>query len=134
MDNAFVIVDYDDGTRAMLDLCMFAEGGRFEQELVAVGDAAKVEAQVPGDTVSVGRRDGSPPTVHTAALNPDIGHVGFHHGSSFREHQEFCAAIRTGADAAVGYDAGLWSVAVGQAAHRSIDEGRPVLLEELGLS
>ena len=26
LDNAYVVVDYDDGTRAALDLCMFAEG------------------------------------------------------------------------------------------------------------
>ena len=37
------------------------------------------------------------------------------------------------ADAAVTVDDGLWSVAMGAAAHRSIDEGRPVTLAEMGL-
>ena len=32
---------------------------------------------------------------------------------------------------AVGLDDGLWSVAVGVAAHRSIDEGRAVTLDEV---
>ncbi len=32
LDNAFVIVEFANGVRGALDLCMFAEGGRFEQE------------------------------------------------------------------------------------------------------
>ena len=42
LDNAFVIVEYGNGCRAMLDLCMFAEGSRNEQELSVTGDAGKV--------------------------------------------------------------------------------------------
>ena len=49
LDNAFVIVDYENGARACLDLCMFAEGSRFEQELVATGNQGKIECTVPGD-------------------------------------------------------------------------------------
>ena len=44
LDNAYVIVDYNDGTRAMLDLCMFAEGSKNEQEIAVTGDTGKVEA------------------------------------------------------------------------------------------
>jgi predicted dehydrogenase len=40
-------------------------------------------------------------------------------------------AIRGGRPAEVTLEDGLWSVAVGQAAHRSIDEGRPVHLQEV---
>ena len=57
LDNAYVIVDYANGVRASLDLCMFAEGGRNEQEIVAVGSQGKAEAALPGDgMVHVGRR------------------------------------------------------------------------------
>ena len=35
LDNAYVIVDYAGGQRAMLDLCMFAEAGRNQEEVVA---------------------------------------------------------------------------------------------------
>ena len=62
-----------------------------------------------------------------------VAHVGFHHGASYLEHVEFAAAIRAGTEPLVTLDDGLWSIAVGVAAHRSIDEGRPVLLSELGL-
>ena len=37
LDNAYVIVDFPSGARGMLDLCMFAEGSRFEQELAVRG-------------------------------------------------------------------------------------------------
>ncbi|MFV9673132.1 MAG: Gfo/Idh/MocA family protein, partial [Acidimicrobiia bacterium] len=60
LDNAYVIVDYDNGARAMLDLCMFAEGSKNEQEIAVTGDVGKVEAFVPEAIVRVGRRsDGS---------------------------------------------------------------------------
>lgn len=42
LDNAYVVVDYANGARGMLDLCMFAEGSRNEQEICVVGDRGKV--------------------------------------------------------------------------------------------
>ena len=46
LDNAFVIVEYERGARAMLDLCMFAEASRNEQEISVVGHLGKVEALI----------------------------------------------------------------------------------------
>lgn len=42
LDNAYVIVEFENGSRGMLDLCMFAEGSRNEQEIAVVGDTGKV--------------------------------------------------------------------------------------------
>ena len=42
LDNAYVTVEYENGSRGILDLCMFAEGSRNEQEICAVGDSGKV--------------------------------------------------------------------------------------------
>ena len=36
------------GARAMLELCMFADGARYQEEVSAVGPAGKIEALVPG--------------------------------------------------------------------------------------
>lgn len=44
LDNAYVIVEYENGSRGMLDLCMFAEGSRNEQEICVVGDTGKVKS------------------------------------------------------------------------------------------
>ena len=131
LDNAFVTVDYEDGARAMLDLCMFAEAGRNEQDLVVVGDAGKVEAHVPGDgRAFLGLRDGRR-VVELPVREPDAAHFGFHHGASFVEVSRFLDAVTSRGAPEVTVADGLWSVAVGVAAHRSIDEGRPVRLDEV---
>ena len=39
LDNAFVIVDYPGGARALLDLCMFAEATHHQEEMSVVGAA-----------------------------------------------------------------------------------------------
>jgi predicted dehydrogenase len=143
VDNAFVIVDYPSGARALLDLCMFAEGSRWEQEITLVGDAGKLEADLPGFMeLSRGRRAelvvssrGPEWPVDIVAVDddPEVRHLGGHHGASYLELARFCDALRTGAAPEVTVDDGLWSVAMGVAAHRSIDEGRPVAMAELGL-
>ena len=138
LDNAFVIVEFDNGVRGSLDLCMFAEGGRYEQELTVVGDKGKLETTVPGDTVWHGPRPdpgSSPqaPIAHAAPMDDEVRYTGFHHGSSYREHLRFIEQIRSGGDALVTVDDGLWSVAMGAAAHRSIEERRPVDLGEWDL-
>ena len=46
IDNAYVIVEFDNGCRGMLDLCMFAEGSKNEQEISVVGDTGKVQPQI----------------------------------------------------------------------------------------
>ena len=56
LDNAFVIVDYPSGARALLDLCMFAEATHHQEELSVVGERGKVEALIPSNIVRVGRR------------------------------------------------------------------------------
>ena len=130
-DNAYVIVEYDNGSRGMLDLCMFAEASRNEQEVVVVGDEGKIEAFVPENLVRIGRRsDGLGQVTDVIVENPDIKHVGLHHGSSYLEHVGFSEAINGVGPIEVNLLDGLWSVAIGVAAHRSIAEGRPVELSE----
>lgn len=134
LDNAFVIVDYDDGVRAHLDLCMFAEASRNEQEISVVGDLGKVEAAVPGDgSVHLGTRADRSLVALPAPIDESVAHVGFHFGASFVELARFCDAVRSRRPPEVDVHAGLMSVAIGVAAHRSIDEGRPIMLSELGL-
>jgi len=141
-DNAFVIVEFANGVRGALDLCMFAEGGRFEQELTVTGDAAKLEATVPGHVVWVGERAaaGSPGTAPgggvrevPAPMDPRVPYPDLHQGASYMEHLHLAAAIRAGRREEVTVDEGLWAVATGVAAHRSIDERRPVDLAEVGI-
>lgn len=132
LDNAFVIVEYDNGVRAMLDLCMFAEVGSNEQEISVVGSRGKVEAYVPGQGVVV-LGDRSNGNVERISCSPTEtpGHLGFHHGASFVEVRNFLAAARGERAVEVDVEQGLWSVAIGVAAHRSIESGRPVRMDEV---
>ena len=127
LDNAFVIVDYASGARAMLDLCMFSEGSKNEQEISVVGDRAKVEAFVPENLVRFSYRDGRE-VDQFVVDDPRIAYAGLHEGASYLEHLDFLDAIRTGTPPAVTLADGLASVAVGVAAHRSITEFRPIPL------
>jgi predicted dehydrogenase len=131
LDHAFVLVDFVNGVRGCLDLCMFAEGTAQEQELVIVGDRAKVEACVPGGTVRVGGRDRQVREID-ARHDERIRYQGFHHGASYLEVAAFADAVRAAGPPTVTAADGTWSVACGVAAQRSIDEGRPVTLAELG--
>jgi len=132
LDNAFVIVDYEGGARGMLDLCMFAEASRNEQEVSVVGHLGKVEALVTEGLVRVGRRaDGIGRVTERPVVDDAVRHIGLHHGASYLEHVAFRDAVLQRRPAAVTLDDGLWSVAVGEAAHRSIEAGRPVELAEV---
>ncbi len=130
LDNAFVIIDYEGGVRAHLDLCMFAEGSKNEQELCAVGDIGKLEVNVPDGELRFGLRSTREVKTRDAANDARVQHVGYHHGASYLEHLDFIAAIRAGSTARVTAHDGLASVAIGIAAHRSIAENRVVRLDE----
>ncbi len=132
LDNAYVIVDFDDGSRGLLDLCMFAEASVNEQEIVVTGDVGKMEALVTESKLRIGRRADGQHVVDTHDIHQaGIKHVGLHHGSSYLEHVDFAAAIRSGTAPKVTLMDGLRSAAIGFAAHRSIDSGAPVLMSDL---
>jgi myo-inositol 2-dehydrogenase / D-chiro-inositol 1-dehydrogenase len=131
LDNAYVIIDYANGARACLDLCMFAESSRNEQELVATGDRGKLEALIPENRLVRGAREYQKFELIDVEIDPRVAEVGFHHGASYLEHLNFIEAIKTGAPAAVTVADGLLSVAMGVAAQRSILEGRRVLMTDV---
>ena len=132
LDNAYVIVEYGGGVRAMLDLCMFAEGGRNQSEILAVGDRAKLESYLPVSELVVGVRSESWFSPETRKVEaPDVPYMGGHEGSSYIEHRHFRDAIRTGGTPEVSLEDGMLSVAMGVAAHRSIETGAPVLVDEV---
>ncbi len=130
IDNAYVIVEYASGVRALLDLCLFAEGGANEQEIAVTGDVGKAEAFVPEGKLRIGRREDR--SVREELVHDErIRYEGLHHGSSYLEHLDFVAAIREGRRPKVSVEDGLLAVVMGIAGHRSIAEERPVLMSEV---
>ena len=47
IDNAFTVVDWSNGSRSCLDLCMFAEASQNQEEISVVGSRGKIEAHAP---------------------------------------------------------------------------------------
>jgi predicted dehydrogenase len=67
----------------------------------------------------------------SAPIDSAVAHVGFHFGASFIEVSRFCDAVRSGSQAEVDVHDGLRSVLIGVAAHKSIDEGRPIAIGDI---
>jgi myo-inositol 2-dehydrogenase / D-chiro-inositol 1-dehydrogenase len=126
LDNAYVVLDFPPAQgkarRALLDLCMFAEGSRYQEELCVVGAKGKLECKVPGPgrfwpaelgeapvaQLIFSRRHQTGPEGWTnhpqiSAVAPqsiDIpvdAHLlaaGDHNGSTFYQHQKFFELAR----------------------------------------
>lgn len=126
VDNAFVVVDFVSGTRAMLDLCMFAEASRDQEEIAATGDVGKVECGLPSSRLIVGRRDPLELKAEIVPIDQSLLAAGEHHGSTFFQHEAFLRCVRDGSPPEVSLADGRIAVAMGVAAEQSIREHRPV--------
>tara|TARA_B100001250_G_scaffold140223_1_gene120091 strand:- start:1697 stop:2785 length:1089 start_codon:yes stop_codon:yes gene_type:complete len=140
IDNAYVIVDFENGVRGMLDLCMFAENSEYQEEIVAIGDIGKIETFVPSNAsgkdsseVRIGLRKDNVNKSKEVKVDKDILAAGHHHGSTYFEHLAFINAIQKNKKPEVSLRDGLMSVAIGEAAENSIVENRVVFMKEFNL-
>tara|TARA_B100001057_G_scaffold172924_1_gene173653 strand:+ start:1358 stop:2440 length:1083 start_codon:yes stop_codon:yes gene_type:complete len=137
IDNAYVIVNFENGARSLLELCMFAENSDMQEELVAIGNKGKIETSVPSNesgkissNLRIGMRDGET-RLETIEVDKKILEAGHHHGSTYYEHLAFLNAIKNNSNPEVSLNDGLIAVAVGEAAEKSIKLKRLVKLEEI---
>lgn len=135
IDNSFTTVDFDNGVRAMLDLCMFAEGAEHQEEMSATGDEARLDVLIPpGDLVFSPRVDWRGPKAverRHVAVDPAAMAAGSHHGATFYQHQAFAAAVRGDTPVGVTAHDGLMAVAIGAAAELSAREKRVMEIAEV---
>jgi myo-inositol 2-dehydrogenase / D-chiro-inositol 1-dehydrogenase len=129
LDNAFVVVDFEGGIRAMLDLCMFAEASRNEQEICATGDRGKIECFIPESVVVIGERRDRQIERISIPVDAEILAAGFHHGATYFQHRAILEAIRDPAAPRIDAEAGRDAVSIGIAAQESITSGAPVELD-----
>ena len=101
-DHGYVLVDFANGARAMLELCMFAEGSRYQEEISAVGGG---QDRMPGARAgpllagasrcaagAAGDRQPAPSGGTGAARSrsiPTLLAAGDHNGSTFYQHGRF---------------------------------------------
>ncbi|KWV92106.1 Gfo/Idh/MocA family protein [Erythrobacter sp. YT30] len=138
IDNAFVTIDFERGARAMLDLCMFAEGSEQQEEISAVGPMGKLEVKLPqggiiwapraGQVDDAGQRiDGRPGSeIETVDTPADALAAGSHHGATYFQQRDFHDCLVNGKPPLITDQDGYRSVLMGAAAQQSIAIGQPV--------
>jgi purine nucleosidase len=140
-----VILEYANGARGMLDLCMFGEGSFDKEILTIVGDEGKIESFLPSQVLRASRRESigklsgwktgaarTPGSEQKIIHNFDVKYMGHHYGASYIEHTKFRDAILNSTPAEVTLKDGVTSVVTGLAAHKSINEGRVVEIKDIG--
>ncbi|WP_309604172.1 Gfo/Idh/MocA family oxidoreductase [Phenylobacterium sp.] len=137
LDNSYTVVDFAGGQRAMLDLNMFADGARNQEELAAVGDLARLEALIPDSDLVYSPRVGyrQPKQVETTHVAVDQAALdaGSHHGATYYQLDAFLRAVAGQGPVMVTAEDGLRAVAMGAAAELSAREKRVVEMAEFGL-
>jgi predicted dehydrogenase len=144
LDNAYVVVDFANGARGMLDLCMFAEGSQWQEVVSVVGPRARIDAKVPGPArftsdgkerpaeLEISDRQSKVVLRETIEVDESILAAGDHFGSTYYQHQRFLALLQSGLGTPeVSLNDGLWSVMVGEAAEQSARSGQAVELKDL---
>lgn len=144
IDNAFVTLDFKSGTRASLDLCMFAEGALWQEEFSATGSLGRVECFVPGyrgleqnkdSEIEISLREsGKQPERRAVKVDEAVLHAGAHHGATYFAHKKFRDAILGRGPVEVTLLDGLKAVTIGLAAELSVKEKRVVNVDGLELS
>ena len=140
IDNALVIVDFENGMRASLELCMFADGAEPQEQLTAIGELGKLDAYIPGPDrfwpdavdrhgkVVLSLRDKSAPTTDVLKVDKSLAAAGDHHGSTYYQHIRFAQAITEAGPVEVSISDGVKAVRMGAAAQESIATGQAVEL------
>lgn len=136
-DQAFVIVEYENGVKANFNLCMFAP--LFYEEMVLCGTKGRLKATERNDFISQKGLECSM-EIHLGELQPSryitpnypkhIEDAG-HHGATFFEHVNFIDNMLGKETESAVVSEGFWSVVVGAAAEESIKQQRPILIDEL---
>ena len=141
-DHGYALVDFEGGARAMLELCMFAEGSRWQEEITAVGPSGKIEARVPGPTRFWPPDLGPPPTAELEIspraprgprtveipVDPLLLAAGDHNGATYYQHLRFAEVVRGRAKPEVTLRDGARAVEMGHAAQRAAATGETVRL------
>lgn len=145
LDHGYVIVNFKSGARAMLELCMFAEGARYQEEISVVGQNGKIECLVPGPgrfwpkqlgdapipQLILSPRNPKGPRILEIPVEPQLLEAGDHNGSTFYQHQKFQQVVLGNQQPEVTLKDGLMAVIMGMAAQKSAQTGETVKISQI---
>ncbi len=132
-DSGYLIFDFENGVRAMLELCMFADGTKWNEEISAVGPKGKIECRLPGPhrfwpggmesvphaQISYAPRSPKNPVTEDVVIDEALLLAGDHHGSTFFQHQKFLDVVRGIGKVEVSLEDGRRAVQMGLAAQEA---------------
>ena len=139
-DSGYVMFDFENGVRAMLELCMFADGSLWNEEISAVGPKGKIECRLPGpgrfwpggmDSVPHSQMTYAPrspknPITEEVIIDGALLLAGDHHGSTFYQHEKFLNVVNGTGEVEVTLEDGRRAVEMGLAAQDSALHNRVV--------
>ena len=142
-DHGYVIIEFENGMKGMLELCMFAEGSRFQEEISVVGKHGKIEALVPGPSrfwkhpelptpipqVIVSPRTNNAVRITELPIDETLLAAGDHNGATFYQHVRFAEAIVHKKNIDVTMQDGEAAVKIAFAAQLSVKEGKAINLK-----
>jgi predicted dehydrogenase len=137
LDNAMVVIEYENGVRGCFGLAMFAP--MFYEEIVLCGDVGRLRASenqdfLPGtplkSQLEIYGGETFPSRMTTPSYPLAIEESG-HNGATFFEHVHFVDSIDKGASNGPTPMDAFWSVVVGVAAETSVATGEPVDIRDL---
>lgn len=132
IDHAWVTVDYENGSKANLGLCMYLKPKNLMEEGLEIGLIGRNGGQMVAKqdrTIDIaGCGDG---TKEHIALDVESDTSEGGHTGSMRQRREFLASIRSGAEPFASGEVGRKALLIALAAEKSIKEERYVYLSEL---
>ncbi len=143
-DGGYVIFDFENGAKAMLELAMFVDGSKWNEEIHAIGPDGKIACRIPGPQrfwpeelgtspqpeLSIYPRSPKRPQTKIVELDEMLVDAGDHHGSTFYQHQKFLKMIQTGGTPEVNLDDGRRAVQMGLLAQEAARTGRVISMRE----
>ena len=125
VDTAIVTLTFENGTLGVIDNSRRAAYG-YDQRVEVFGSLGMAAGENDGDsTVKVSTANG------VVADKPQYFFLERYMASFIEEMKQFIAAIVNDTQVPVGIHAGLMSVVLAKAAKKSLDEHRPVKIEEV---
>jgi len=132
LDNAQMIVEYDDHVTAALMLCMYCTGYREGLEIGIVGTEGWIMANTRGPgRLTLSRREHKEVLEESFELPDEIRKIS-HGGAVYFEHLAFRDNILNRRRPLTGASVAWWSTAVPLACEKAVAEKRMVEMSELG--